>query len=99
MCEYGYGSVCITQGLPSGCRAVTYPTLLHHVKSLRRMLYNVPKLNKSVRMKEEIFKQMIRELIQLGPDLLRVAATIFMLQQIPTQVLQARIHAYNLLVN
>uniref|UniRef100_A0A1X7V1F0 Uncharacterized protein n=1 Tax=Amphimedon queenslandica TaxID=400682 RepID=A0A1X7V1F0_AMPQE len=26
MCGYGYGSVCTTQGLPSGCRAVTYPT-------------------------------------------------------------------------
>uniref|UniRef100_A0A1X7V287 Uncharacterized protein n=1 Tax=Amphimedon queenslandica TaxID=400682 RepID=A0A1X7V287_AMPQE len=33
------------------------------------MPYNVPKLNRYVRVKEAVFKRMIRELIQLGPDL------------------------------
>ena len=69
MCGYGYGSVCTTQGLLSGCRAVSYPTVLHHIKSLSRMPYNVLKLNKYVRVKEQVFKRMIRELIRLGPDL------------------------------
>ena len=69
MAGLGRGSTSHQGELPDGCRTVTYPTVLHHIKALLKAPTRRPKRNSTLYEKRKHIKKAIRDLEKIGHGL------------------------------